>query len=171
MNNIILIAALVAGYPLCLWAGWWRARTEGKKTAEATFMRGTTLLAEECATLKVELERAREVAADERGKRERYFVKISEFERQRTDWQERYYAQSIGHGNAQELMMATVENLARQLQSLGHRPRIPSVLHALRAEYQSQHEMPSRAALEAIEQAKALIGAPQPSVETHPVET
>lgn len=171
MNNVTVlqtvIVLLVIGFSLCLWVGWRYSR----RFTERTFMRGTALLAEECASLKVEVERAREVAADERSKRERYFAKISEFERERTDWQERYYAQSIGHGNAQDLMMSTIENLARQLQSLGHRPKIPSVLHALRSEYQASHEMPSRAAMEAIESAKALVTKPQPSIETHPVET
>ncbi len=137
--------------------------------SEQTFLEGTRLVAEECAALKIEVERAREVAGTERATRERYFNQISEFERQRTQWQTSYYEQSVGHGNAQDLMMGTIEALARQLQALGQRPKIPSVLHALRSEYQATHEMPARAAMEAIEAAKAA-AAPQPSAtETQPV--
>lgn len=110
-------------------------------------------LAAECAELNrriseltSELERAREVTQDERARRERYFEKISEFEKERSGWQKLYYEQAIGHGNAQELMMGTIEALANQVQALGGKPRIPSVLQAVRSEYVTHHELPARAA-------------------------
>ncbi len=176
MTNIqlLLVVWLLLGYPLL----WVLARQRAAKVLAATvdrmeseskttFMRGTQHLAEECASLKVEVERAREVADEARAKTARYLDKISDFERERTTWQTSYFEQSVGHGNAQQLMMNTIETLAKQLQAKGVRPQIPSVIHAVRSEFEANHEMPARAALEAIEAAKAAQAAAQSS----PAET
>lgn len=140
-----VIVALCAGHVLLWWA-LDRYRRWEHANLQAAFMEGTRLLAEECATLKLEVERAREIAQDERSKRERYFTQLEAFEKQRVEWQELYFAQSVGHGNAQSLMMQTIERLSRELQAKGGRPVIPKVLHALRGEFEERHELPARQA-------------------------
>ena len=177
----ITIVVLLLGYPiLALWFRRWRQHLERdallaiEKTnqlleaadaeAKETFMRGTRLLAEECAGLKIEVERARDVAGDERARTARYFEKITDFERERTTWQTSYYEQSLGHGNAQQLMINTIETLARQLQENGVRPQIPKIIYAIREEYQTQHEMPALAALEAIRAVEAAKASAAPTV-------
>ncbi len=54
-----------------------RLETESREA----FARGTQYLTEECAGLRVEVERAREIAGAETAKVTRYFNKISDFER------------------------------------------------------------------------------------------
>lgn len=161
----LAVAVLMMGYPLMLWV-FVRAKrvglaavvaSEAKRSAQV-FMEGTRALTEQLTAVTIEVERARAVAEEERGKTVRYFRKITDFETERTRWQKLYNEQSIGHGNAQQLMMTTIEALARQLQAKGVRVQIPKVLHALREEFASTHEMPSRdqvEALRAIEAAKA----------------
>lgn len=133
----------------------WHARKRTKGWAAAAVERDE--LRQRVSDLTSELERAREVAQDERSKRERYFEKISDFERERSRWQKSYYEQSIGHGNAQELMMNTIEGLATQVKALGGRPKIPNVIHAVREEFIGQHELPSREATK-----KAVSESPSP---------
>lgn len=175
------IAVLVLGYPvgfliarrglkLAIIAGRENAAAQLKEEFERTFMEGTRLVAEECAALKIQVENARENAGASEAKADRYFIKISDFERQSSAWQKLYYDQTLGHGNAQEMMMSTIEALAQQLQSMNVRPRIPSILHALRSEYLSAHEMPVKAAMAAIEAAKASATPAPPATETHPIE-
>ncbi len=145
----IMICALLLGYPLLLVLYTRRlakAMAAEKVAAAEAFMTGTKLMAEQLADLTIEVERAREATEAERAKGVRYFHKISDFETERTKWQELYYTQSIGHGNAQQLMMNTIEDLARKLQKLGVRAHIPRVLQAVRDDYLSEHEMPARAA-------------------------
>ena len=128
-----------------------------RMTAEAkeTFARGVLHLTEQMGAMQVELERAREVAQDERSKRERYFTKIADFEKIAHNWQKSYYDQSIGHGNAQQIMMDCIETLARQLQGAGIPPKIPSVIHAVRAEFMEQHQLPAVAGLAELQAAQS----------------
>jgi ABC-type transporter Mla subunit MlaD len=166
------VAVLVLGYGL--WRlHWWHVRQAlqvAANQASDVFATGSRLLSEQVAALQIEVENARQLRDEADRKCARYLDKIQEFERQRTTWQKLYYDQATGHGNAQEMMMNTIETLARQLQSLGQRPKIPSVLHAVRSEYLTTHEMPARAANEAIEAAKVAAPQPQPTQETHPGE-
>ncbi len=162
----VAVAVLLLGYPLLL-LRFRAAKARLETEAKEAFMRGTQHLAEECAFLRVEIERARDVADGERAKTARYFAKISDFERERTTWQTSYYEQSLGHGNAQQLMMNTIETLAKQLQAAGIQPRIPNVIFAVREEFVAQHEQPSRDALAAIEAAKLALSQ-QPTVSDPP---
>lgn len=138
MISWVLLAIACLGYPV-LWK--LRARHWTK-----VFEAGTRLLTEEVTTLKIEVERSREVATEERAKRERYFGSISKAESECLRWKDLYHSQSIGHGNAQELMMRTITNAQQALAAKGVKFSIPSVLYAIREEFQAQHEMPSRAA-------------------------
>ena len=92
----------------------------------------------------------REVAQAERDKSSRYFLKITDFENERNQWQKLYSDQSIGHGNAQNLMMHTIEQLAAQLAAKGVKFKVPKVLQAIRDEFAETHEMPARAQLQAL---------------------
>jgi hypothetical protein len=129
---ISITYALVALGLLCLVGTLlhrWRVRQ--------IFMRGTGVLAQEVGTLQLALE-------DARAQKDRYFEKISEFEKQRDEWHQLYVDQSIGHGNAQNLMMDTIEQMGKVLSSKGIRFKIPRVLHEVRAEFSEKYEMPAR---------------------------
>lgn len=135
------------------------------------FKRGTQLLVEETVQLKLDLktqeddhaartetlhgelkqaladiQSARAETKVESDKRSRYFDKISEVQAERDQWYKLYTAQSIGHGNAQALMMGTIEQLARQMKAKGIEPKIPRILQDVRAEFQTTHEEPARLA-------------------------
>jgi hypothetical protein len=154
---IVTVLLAVASYPLHLW----RLRV--------VFLRGTRVLAEQVASLQIEVERARDVAQSERDKASRYFEKISDFEKERDEWRRLYTGQSIGHGNAQELMMKTIEDMGRVLSQKGIRFQIPKVLHAVREEFLGTYELPAReveAAQKAIEAAKEATQSPAPEPPT-----
>lgn len=123
--------------------------------AKETFERGVAHLTEQMGAMQLELERARELAQDALARKERYFTKITDFEKIAHDWQKSYYEQSIGHGNAQQIMMDCIETLARQLQGAGIAPKIPSVIHAVRSEFMEQHQVPSVAGLAELQAAQA----------------
>lgn len=164
--------ALVCGYPVLWLCGsrLWKA-TAVRATAVARDKLTASEQALEAAATEQTTERDRLHAElklvindlhGERDKVSRYFAKISDFERERTEWQRLYHEQSIGHGNAQALMMGTIERMARQLQDKGVRVQIPKVLHEIREEFLSQHEMPARSAIEEAKNLQAL-QAPQPT--------
>lgn len=166
--------ALVGGYPV-LWL-------VGSKSWKNIALRATRVVVAERDEAQVALELAMQESATERDrlhaelklvindlhterdKVSRYFAKISDFERERDGWQNMYHTQSIGHGNAQALMMSTIENLARQLQAKGVRAQIPKVLHEIRDEFLGTHELPAREGVEALKK----LTAAQPTAETAP---
>lgn len=157
-------AALACGYvPALLWA---RAagRREQRQTMDALAER-ERMLSDHAQALVVQVESARAVAQDERARRERYFVQIAAFETQRDEWQKLYYQQSIGHGNAQEMMISWINTLAQKLQALGVRVSLPTALQVLRQEFLTNHEMPSRVGMEALNAKKALKTEPDPPTE------
>ena len=101
-------------------------------------MAGTRVMAQRLGAAEVAREEAR-------AQKDRYFEKISEFEKQRNDWHRLYVEQSIGHGNAQNLMMDTIEQMGKVLSANRIRFQIPRVLHEVRAEFLEKYEMPARA--------------------------
>lgn len=125
--------ALVALGFVCL-AGW----LLHMRRVRTVFMRGSQALAAELGATQIALEVAR-------AQKDRYFEVISGFEKQRNDWHALYVEQSIGHGNAQNLMMDTIEQMGKVLSSKGIRFSIPRVLHEVRAEFLEKYEMPARA--------------------------
>ncbi len=124
-------AALVLGF-VCLLGlvlhGWRLKRV---------FMAGTREMAIQLGVAEVAL-------AEARSQKDRYYEKIAEFEKQRNSWHALYVEQSIGHGNAQNLMMSTIEEMGKVLSSKGIRFNIPRVLHEVRAEFLEKYEMPAR---------------------------
>ncbi len=170
----ICVGLLVLGYPLLWWLGRRRQRAFERALDSATTYSAqqadelreqlasawTQALAAARAEVVTELAAARAEATAERDKSSRYFLKISDFERERTQWQNLYTSQSIGHGNAQNLMMRTIEDFARLLQNHGVKVVVPKVLSAIREEFQATHEQPSRALAEAVKSAEAQLAAP-----------
>lgn len=100
-------------------------------------MRGTRILTEDVAALRVQLDAARD-------KTSRYFDLISEMEKERNGWHKLHQEECIGHGNAQNLMMGTIEDMARTMSAKGLRFQIPRVLHAVREEFLQSFELPAR---------------------------
>jgi len=178
MNTWFWIACgLWCGYPV-LWF-------LGRKSWRSIALRATSVVVAERDEAKLALENATQESAAERArlhaelklvisdlhterdKVSRYFVKISAFERERDEWQRMYHEQSIGHGNAQSLMMGTIEKLSRQLQEKGVRVQIPKVLHEIREEFLGAHELPAREGVEALRKLQAT----QTTAETTPPTT
>jgi len=173
MNSVLyaIIAVLLIGYPLL-----WRLR--GRTEREEAVRLGKRALADEMArsgklqgdvdALRFEVEAARELATIERGKSSRYFDHMQEFERERTQWQELYWDQSIGHGSAQNLMMQTIEQLAQRLQAKGVKFKMNPILETLRQEFREHHELPAiqgRAAAREAAAAKQEAAAPSATPE------
>lgn len=104
------------------------------------FLRGTDVLTRQIGELRVQLE-------DARGRADRYRTKISEVLQEREDFHQLWQQQSIGHGNAQNMMMTTIEEMGRLLSQKGVRYRLNPLLQAVRDEYLEKHEMPARADL------------------------
>ncbi len=123
----LLVLALVSFVGVV--AHTWRVRR--------VFMRGTSVLGAQLGAAQVAIEEAR-------AQKDRYFQTITEFEKQRNSWHQLYVDQSIGHGNAQNLMMDTIEQMGKVLSSKGVRFQIPRVLHEVRAEFLEKYEMPAR---------------------------
>lgn len=109
------------------------------KDGEDAFVRGTALLSEEVLSLRA-------IVEDERGQKGRFQSKIAEVTEERDQWVTLYHEQSIGHGNAQTIMMETIEIQARALRARGIKVTIPSVIQQLRDDFRSQHEEPALAA-------------------------
>jgi DNA polymerase III delta prime subunit len=168
----IYVIVLALGYPLV----WWlhrrslgaeqasvsrrlerireQAQSEAREQVDQARAETQTATMRARIAVSAELAEAKAFAESERDKASRYFLKITDFENERTQWQRLYNQQSIGHGNAQNLMMRTIEDLTRQLQAKGVRAQVPKVLHALREEFLEAHEMPSRALAEAVNRAQ-----------------
>jgi hypothetical protein len=172
MNPVIYEVLLVLGYPLTALSVWLLGRREVTRlflsaaTQEQRLLNQIDLLGDELRPLQQQLDMARASLLAEQGKSARYFHKISDFEAERDRIQQLYTEHTIGHGNAQQLMMNTIEDLARQLQARGGRPQIPKVLSVVRDEYLAKHEMPVRAAAEAIQKAQAAAPPTPPAAET-----
>jgi len=139
MISWILVAILALGYP----ALWFERRRHLKRVFEV----GTRHLSEQVGELRQQLE-------DERGRRERFQAKNSEISDERDGWIKLYHDQAIGHGNAQNLMMEVIDRLGAQLSSRGIKVKVPSVISLMREEFMTQHELPSRKAMELLKKAE-----------------
>lgn len=58
---------------------------------------------------------------------------------ERNKWQQLYWSQVSGHGNAQAMMMAAIEHLSRRLQILGQKVELPPVIRATMDEFTERH--------------------------------
>jgi len=119
---------------------------------------------------RIEVERARDIAGAADAKTDRYFEQISVFEKQRDHWQKLYFDQAVGHGNAQSLMMGTIEKLCRDLVAKGARPQVPKVLYTLREEYIQTHELPAREGLAALNHKQVIAEAGAQALQSVPSE-
>lgn len=113
------------------------ARAYYLRRQRKVFMRGTDILTKNVGELRVQLDLARARA-------DRYYLKISEALAERDQWHQLWQEQSIGHGNAQNLMMATIEEMGRLLEKKGVKYQLNPMISAVRAEYIENHEMPAR---------------------------
>ena len=94
-----------------------------------------------------QVETARLEAQDARDHKSRYFLKIAEIEQEMTTWKNLYQEQSIGHGNAQAMMMRTIEHLGSLLKKHGVKFELPRALNAVRADFEEEHAAPAREAV------------------------
>jgi hypothetical protein len=78
-------------------------------------------------------------AAEAEAKTQRYFAEIESACNQRNHWSKLYQDMSTQYGNAQDLMIRTIERLARQLQAAGIKPKVPPVIKAVRDEFFAAH--------------------------------
>lgn len=58
---------------------------------------------------------------------------------ERDKWQHLYFDQSVAHGNAQAMMMSTIDYMAGKLRQAGIEVPIPKVLAEVQQEFISQH--------------------------------
>lgn len=125
---IVAIVALAALYAMHRYHLWRRREV---------YLAGTDVLTREIGNLRMLLE-------DARGRADRYHTKIAEALQEREEWHQLWQQQSIGHGNAQNMMMTTIEEMGRLLSAKGIKYRLNPVLQAVRSEYLTEHEMPAR---------------------------
>lgn len=112
--------------------------TQAAMNAELQVIRGAN------SELGQELKSLHLMLQDERLKSQRYFEKISGIAKERDEWLKLYTDQSIAHGNAQNMMLNTIEHLSRQLSAHGIKHKVPGIINEVRAEYVSKHESPAR---------------------------
>ena len=160
----ICVGVLLAMCPL--W--WWWGRRQRDQDLEQLKRGAMGILTDQLGALQQQIEAARLEAQTERDKSSRYFAKCQDFEKERDEFQHLYTTQSIGHGNAQNLMMQTIERLAQQLQQKGVRAQIPKVLHVVREEFREHHEIPALALTQAAK-AQAPLSESAPAAEPAPV--
>ena len=155
MNSLIwvIVGALGAALPLLILGLSLHRRYVGIAVDAAT-----SYLRQQCNEMSGELEIARTRA-------DNYFQKIDDATRQRDIWVSLHHAESIGHGNAQNLMMEQIEILVRKLENvkgavrlhLGAesalsqrvdvlcKTRLNPVLEQVRAEHQATYVQPAMA--------------------------
>ena len=104
------------------------------------------------SSLMAQLEAADTQLVAEKGRASRYFTSIEALGAERDRWQRLYTLESIGHGNAQNLLMETISGLIRQLRALGKDVEMPPVIEKVRQEHQQTHELPAREMQNALEE-------------------
>lgn len=129
--RMILVAMLPVMVALVATRAYYRRRQL------ALFARGHKVLTDNVGYLQVQLNEARARA-------ERYQNKIAGVLQERDQWHKLWQEQSIGHGNAQNMMMGTIEEMGRLLTQHKVRYQLNPLLQTVRSEYLEQHEMPAR---------------------------
>ncbi len=150
----VLLGISLAGY----FAAWRLHLGVVKRTillAQAAFQQATDTIATEHESLRLrttelnnEIAHWKEMAIEAEAARQRYFVKISEVTTERDIWIKKCTDESIGHGNAQNLMMRTIDEMGQVLRAKGLNFKMPPVLQAVREEFVQVHEAPARQTLE-----------------------
>lgn len=98
-------------------------------------------------------------AREAEGKSETNLRVLLDMQSQRDQWQKLYMDQGAAHGNAQALMMETIERLFRTLQTHGIKCTLSPILQQVRSEFLEKHELPIAKLREAQEQ----VSKPAPS--------
>ncbi len=104
MISWVICGVLLLGYP----AFW----LERRRHTRVVFERGHALLTQHLGDLQQQLEQARETT-------HRYQLKIGDTLAERDRWVTLYYEESIGHGNAQDMMMGLINRMGAKLQQAG----------------------------------------------------
>jgi len=72
-------------------------------------------------------------------KADAYFQVISIIEKERDSYRSLYQDQSLGHDNAQRLMMHIIGELHRELHKLGVTFRLPEIIQVVRGSFEESH--------------------------------
>jgi hypothetical protein len=134
----VLLGVLLLVSPFMWWRGWKagaRAELESAKT--------------EVVAAHVKLHEARQVAEHCRLQWEEWERKAKGYQginsgilTERDNWQHLYFDQAVGHGNAQAMMMSTIDYLAGRLRGLGVEVPLPAALSQVQQEFTRQHVTP-----------------------------
>lgn len=72
-------------------------------------------------------------------KADAYFQAISIIEKERDNYRLLYQDQSLGHDNAQRLMMHIISELHKELHKLGVTFKLPEIIQAVRGSFEESH--------------------------------
>lgn len=72
-------------------------------------------------------------------KADAYFQAISIIEKERDNYRSLYQDQSLGHDNAQRLMMHIIGELHRELHKLGVTFKLPEIIQVVRGSFEESH--------------------------------
>jgi len=75
------------------------------------------------------------------------FERIDGIVKEANGWRSHYHEQSIAHGNAQALMLETIERQAKALTALGRLTEVPPIIRTVMADFRKEHVMPAEAFL------------------------
>lgn len=90
-----------------------------------------------------ELGAARAAAVDWERRAEEYRGTIQGVLKERDNWNKLYDEQSIGHGNAQAVMMDAIGHLVRLLRKAGVDPKLPAIIQETQDLYRERHVEPA----------------------------
>jgi len=124
-----LAGAIVATVVLWSWLG---------RRAQAPLLASQQALSEALGALERE-QQLRELAEK---KAAEYFDAIEGVVKERSNWSSLYQRVVLEYGNAQDLMMRTIDNLCRQLEKLGKKVEVSKAIKAVRQEFFETHERP-----------------------------
>jgi len=150
MISWMICGLLLAGYPL-FWLGY---RRYANRHTSRVFEAGHRVLTQQIADMQAQLEAAREQRDAADAQTHRYQLKITGVLAERDQWTSLYYEQSVGHGNAQSLLMDLVNQMGARLQRAGVKFEMPQGIATIRQEFMDKHEGPATRALELMELAK-----------------
>lgn len=131
--TILILAALLV--ILVIWLAV--ARRQHNRDRVATFQAAQAL---EAITLK-----CAESLEKETHRANTYLAKITDFEQERNQWKQLYYAEALMHGNAQQLLLSELSQLQVQFvrATKGKQPRVSQLVQALTEDYAATHPTPN----------------------------
>jgi hypothetical protein len=130
----LIVLGVVLGLALigvAFWRGYQIGKNDGFLSAKET-VNATREAFEHCRDQWEEWER----------KAESYRSLNSSILNERDKWQHLYGEQSVAHGNAQAMMMGTIEYMGKKLTRSGISFQIPAVLEEVRQQYIENHVTP-----------------------------